>query len=70
MVHRACKGQFGTRLGCGSHTLTARRQEVVLPTEAVIMGGQGQDLEDLTLSLIKVSPHSTAASLPGPGTQP
>lgn len=70
MVHRACRGQFGAGLGCGSHTLSARRREVVLPTQAVIMGGQGQDLEDLTLSLIKVPPHSTAASLAGPGTQP
>lgn len=70
VVHRACRGQFGAGLGCGSHTLSARRREVVLPTQAVIMGGQGQDLEDLTLSLIKVPPHSTAASLAGPGTQP
>lgn len=71
-VHRACRGQSGAGLGCGSHTPTARRREAVLPTQAAAMGGQGQDLEgsDLTSLLIKVSPHSTEASLPGPGTQP
>lgn len=71
-VHRRCRGQSGAGLGCGSHTPTARRREAVLPTQAAVMGGQGRDLEgsDLTSPLIKVSPHSTAASLPGPGTQP